>query len=114
MRFLTLFLLTIAFLSPLHGKNNNGQPPVPKVVIYTIPGCFGCSLAKGMFEDREIPYEEINVSGNPTAYAQMFTKTGKKTVPQVFINDKHIGGYNDLSGSDLDILKEKGTLPDPQ
>ena len=103
MRYFTPFILSlITFLASAQGMN-----VAPKVIIYTIPGCMGCGLAKSMFEDREIPYEEIDVTGKPLIYQDMVRKTGgKKTVPQVFINDKYIGGYYDLDGSELDALKE--------
>lgn len=102
MRFLApLFLALMTLLA-----STQATAPMPKVTIYTIPGCLGCGLVKSMFEDRDIPYEEIDVTGKPLVYKDMVRKTGgKKTVPQVFINDKYIGGYSDLNGSDLDALK---------
>jgi glutaredoxin 3 len=108
MRYFTPFFLAfMTFLASTHAAN----PPL-KVVIYTIPGCMGCGLAKSMFEDRQIPYEEIDVTGKPF-YQDMVRKTGgKKTVPQIFINDKHIGGYYELDGSELDALKN-GKKPEP-
>ena len=88
------------------------HPSKPEVVIYTIPGCFGCGLAKSMFEDRHIPYTEINLTGKPMVYRDMIAKAGgRKTVPQIFINGKHIGGYSDLNGSDLDDLAAKMPRP---
>jgi glutaredoxin 3 len=104
MRYFAPFFLS---LITLLGAQTQAINPPPKVVIYTIPGCMGCGLAKSMFEDRGIPYEEIDVTGKPLVYQDMVRKTGgKKTVPQVFINDKYIGGYYDLDGSTLDALKE--------
>jgi glutaredoxin 3 len=78
------------------------------VVIYTIPGCMGCGMAKSMLEARKIPYKEIDLTGKPVLYQEMIRKTGgNRTVPQIFINGKHIGGYSDLSSSDLDALTSK-------
>jgi glutaredoxin 3 len=99
MRYLAPFFLALmTFLAPT-------QAAMPNVVIYTIPGCLGCRMVISMFEDRGIPYKEIDVAGNRSVYMAMVSKTGgKRTVPQVFINDKYIGGYSDISGSDLDAL----------
>ena len=110
MRYFAPFFLS---LITLLAAPTQAVPLPPKVIIYTIPGCMGCGLAKSMFEDRGIPYEEIDVTGKPLVYQDMVRKTGgKKTVPQVFINDKYIGGYYDLEGSTLDALKE-GKIPEP-
>jgi glutaredoxin 3 len=82
-------------------------PHTPKmdVVIYTIPGCPGCCMAKSMLEGREIPYKEIDLTGKPSVYQEMIRKTGgHRTVPQIFINGRYIGGYSNLSSSDLDAL----------
>jgi glutaredoxin 3 len=90
------------------------QPALnPDVVVYTIPGCMGCRMVISMFEDRGIPFKEINVAGNRSLYMAMVSKTGgKRTVPQVFINDKYIGGYSDINGADLDALvKSKEPAP---
>ncbi len=104
MRYLaSLFLALAAFLTSTHAANS-----MPKVVIYTIPGCPGCNMAKSMLEDRDIPYEEINVAGKPAVYREMVLKSGgRKTVPQIFIKGEHIGGYYDLDGAKLDALKEE-------
>lgn len=108
MRYFAPFLLAfMAFLASTHAAN-----PLPKVVIYTMPGCFGCELAKSMFKDRGIDYQEIeiDVKNKPEVYKDMIRKTGgRRTVPQVFINDKYIGGYYDLDASELDALKNQGT-----
>lgn len=106
--FAPFFLALMTLLASTQAANLT-----PKVVIYTIPGCMGCGMVKSMFEDRGIPYEEIDVTGKPLVYQDMVRKTGgRKTVPQVFINGEYIGGYYDLDGSKLDTLK-KGENPQP-
>lgn len=111
MRYFAPFFL--AFMTLL--SSTDAANPPPKVVIYTMPGCFGCGLVKSMFKDRGIDYQEIeiDVKNKPEVYKDMIRKTGgKRTVPQVFINDKYIGGYYDLDGSELDALKSE-TPPEP-
>ena len=90
------------------------QSPQLDVVIYTIPGCMGCGMAKSLLEDRKIPYKEIDLTGKPAVYQEMIQKTGgNRTVPQIFINGKYIGGYSDLSSSDMDALVNNKSRPRP-
>ena len=108
MRYFTPFFLALMTLL----ASTHAAAPLPKVVIYTMPGCFGCGLAKSMFHDRGIDFQEIeiDVKNKPEVYKDMIRKTGgRRTVPQVFINDKYIGGYSDLDGSELDALKNQRT-----
>ena len=65
------------------------------VVIYTIPTCPYCIKAKKLLDSRGMTYKEIIVT--EANKQQLFKKTGVKTVPQIFINDKFIGGYTELT-----------------
>lgn len=108
MRHLTpIFFLFIALISGVNGVSQSKSNL--DVVIYTIPGCLGCNMAKSMFEERGIPYQEINVQRNKPRYNEMVLRAGGQpgdlmSVPQIFINGKHIGGYRDLSALDLDTM----------
>lgn len=85
------------------------------VVIYTIPGCPGCGMAKSVLEDRKVPYKEIDLTGKPAVWKDMIQKTGgNKNVPQVFINGKYIGGYSDLKNLDFDALVDNKSQLPPQ
>jgi glutaredoxin 3 len=67
------------------------------IIIYTKGYCPYCVKAKLLLEKKDLDYTEINVESNDTALQEMLSKSGgKKTVPQIFINDKHIGGCDDL------------------
>ena len=68
-----------------------------KVVIYTWTVCPFCVRAKRLFDDKGIPYEEINLDGRDDEFNALKEKTGMKTVPQIFIDDKLVGGYRELS-----------------
>ncbi len=69
---------------------------LPKeVTIFTKPGCPFCAKAKAKLRENNLPYEEI-VLGSGISYASVRNVTGKSTVPQVFIDGKHIGGSDDL------------------
>ena len=72
-----------------------------EVVIYTKPGCPYCIRAKALLDRKGAAYEEIIASNDPEKKAEMIQRSnGKMTFPQVFINDQHIGGCDDLHAVD--------------
>lgn len=74
---------------------------MPKVEIYTTDYCPYCKHAKALFENKGVAYEEIDVSGDDDARMALIKKAGgMRTVPQIFINDQHIGGFDDASALD--------------
>jgi glutaredoxin 3 len=66
------------------------------VLIYTSPWCPYCIRAKALLEEKQIPYDEIDVSGDPQLRQKMLEESGGWTVPQVFIGGKPIGGCDEL------------------
>jgi glutaredoxin 3 len=73
------------------------------IVIYTTPTCPYCLAAKRLLGEKGAAYEEIPVEGDRAARARMRELSGgRKTVPQIFIDGRHIGGYDDLSQLDRD------------
>ncbi|MFC4891517.1 glutaredoxin [Pseudofrancisella aestuarii] len=85
-----------------------------KVKIYTTTSCPFCIGAKQWFNDNNISFDEIkldNYQERVNFYDEM-NKSGKvrkqiRTVPQIFINDEHIGGFDDLRANADSILKKK-------
>ena len=71
-----------------------------KVVIYTTTICPYCVRAKMLFQRKGVSYEEIDVSRDNDLRLQLMQQTKQRTVPQIFINDKHIGGCDDLYALD--------------
>ena len=68
-----------------------------KVVIYSKSTCPFCVKAKALLEQEGLAFEEIELNEFPQRRDEMIEKSGgRTTVPQVFINDKHIGGCDDL------------------
>lgn len=57
-------------------------------------------MAKQLLEAKGVSYTEISVSDDPHLRAEMEAKSGRKTVPQIFIGEQHIGGFDDLSALD--------------
>ena len=67
-----------------------------KVIIYTGPLCNFCDAAKRLFTRNNISYEEINIAAVDGAIDEMIKKAnGKRTIPQIFFDDQHIGGYDE-------------------
>jgi glutaredoxin len=68
-----------------------------KVLIYTKDNCIWCDRAKILLDSKKISYNEIDLSDD-SERLKFYEKIGDnvKTVPQVFINDKRIGGFQDL------------------
>ena len=72
-----------------------------KVVMYSTTSCGFCSAAKGLLKQRGIDYEEIDVTTDPELRARMVELAeGRRTVPQIFINNLPIGGFTDLRALD--------------
>ncbi len=67
------------------------------VTIYTGPYCNYCDAAKRLLTRNNVQYKEINVAEVNGAKDEMIKKAnGKKTIPQIFFNDEHIGGYDEV------------------
>jgi len=78
-----------------------------EITVFSIIGCPFCIRTKGKLEDMGLPFLDINLDKFKGARQLMVEKTGRKTVPQIFFNDKHIGGwsnFNGLSEEELDAL----------
>ena len=73
--------------------------PVP-VTIYTKSWCFWCQRARALLERRGIGYREISLDSAPAAREEMITRSGRRTAPQVFIGEHHVGGSDDLAAFD--------------
>ncbi len=70
---------------------------MPKVVIYTSSYCPYCISAKRLLDSKGVKYEEISVDGRSAVRAEMTAKAGGRyTVPQIWIDARHVGGCDDL------------------
>lgn len=68
-----------------------------KVVIYTKDNCPYCTMAKELLQKRNVSYEEIKVDRDESKKEEMVRLSKRRTVPQIFIDDQPIGGYDDLA-----------------
>jgi glutaredoxin 3 len=72
-----------------------------KIEIYTTQMCPFCTAAKNLLREKNAAFSEINVGADRALRDAMKTRAnGKHTVPQIFINDRHIGGCDDLYALD--------------
>jgi len=69
-----------------------------KIIVYSSNNCGYCAKAKKLLDQKGLSYEEINIQVQPQFREEMILKSnGKRTVPQIFINDIHIGGFEELN-----------------
>ena len=73
---------------------------MPKVRVYTTRVCGYCVAAKQFLTKRAVPFEEIDVSNAPDVREWLVAQSGQRTVPQIFIGDRSIGGYDDMIALD--------------
>ena len=68
----------------------------PAVTMYATSWCPYCSRARGLLESKGVALQEIDVESAPEKRAEMQNRSGRRTVPQIFIGDRHVGGCDDL------------------
>ncbi|AMG01799.1 glutaredoxin 3 [Vibrio mimicus] len=69
---------------------------MPKIEIYTKSYCPYCKAAKQTLNSMGLSYREIEVSTSQALFDEMVNRSQRKTVPQIFVGDVHVGGYDDL------------------
>ncbi len=72
-----------------------------KVEIYTTQTCPYCHRAKALLNQKGVAFREVDVSMDPDMRRQLIDRTGRRTVPQIFINDEAIGGFDELRALDV-------------
>ena len=80
-------------------------PENAKVLVYSSPFCGYCGAAKRLLQKRGIEYTEFDVMFHPDRRAEMIARSGRQTVPQIFIGERHVGGFDDLNA-----LEKRGEL----
>ena len=68
-----------------------------KVVMYSSSWCPYCLRARQLLKSKGIEYDEILVDGNWELREEMIQKSGRRTVPQIFIGEHHVGGFDDMN-----------------
>ncbi len=74
---------------------------MPNVVIYTTNICPYCVRAKALLKKKGVTYEERNIERSRALMREMLERSQRRTVPQIFIDDFHVGGYDDMAELDI-------------
>jgi len=78
----------------------------PQITVYYAPYCPYCGWAKQLLESKNVEFTQINVNDSSATRSEMEQRAGGRTsVPQIFIGDTHVGGYDDMAA-----LEDKGQL----
>lgn len=72
----------------------------PKIIMYTTKFCPYCVMAKQLLERKGVGYEEIRVDTDIEARRTMEKLSQRRTVPQIFIDEQHVGGFDDMAALD--------------
>jgi glutaredoxin 3 len=74
---------------------------MPKITMYSTGVCPYCQMAERLLRSKGVStIDKIRVDLEPERRAEMMEKTGRRTVPQIYIGDRHVGGFDDLSALD--------------
>ena len=79
---------------------------MPHIEVYSTPNCPFCVSAKSLLKSKNLSFQEIDVSDDIDSLQKMIKLSGLRTVPQIFINNQSIGGYEELSK-----MNSEGDLP---
>lgn len=78
------------------------------VVLYTTGMCPYCIRAKTLLQSKGVDFKELRIEGDRNLMREMIEKSGRRTVPQIFIGETHVGGYDDMA--ELDAYGKLDTL----
>jgi len=70
------------------------------VTIYSTEWCPYCVAAKRFLTEKGVPWQEIDLTEDDAGRAALVERTGRRTVPQIYVGDDHVGGYDDLRALD--------------
>ena len=82
---------------------NSAHEPV--VVMFTTSWCSYCERARKLLQSKGVNFTEIDIEATPGARTEMLARSGRSSVPQIFIDERHIGGFDDARA-----LDEQGQL----
>lgn len=73
-----------------------------KIFMYCTAWCPYCIRAERLLKKKGAEFDKIQVEGKPDLFEEMIEKTGRETVPQIYIGDFHVGGFDDLVELDME------------
>jgi glutaredoxin 3 len=74
----------------------------PAITMYVTGWCPYCQRAGELLTQKNVAFRQINIDDDATFRQEMMTRSGRRTVPQIFIGDRHVGGCDDLFALDAD------------
>ena len=78
------------------GDNSTQGAAQPPITLYTSAICGYCVAAKNFLQSRGLAWDEVRIDLDPAARERMVARTRRTSVPQIFIGEVHVGGYDDL------------------
>jgi glutaredoxin 3 len=82
-------------------NHEKGMDDMAKVLMYSTAVCPYCQRAEMLLKQRGVTeIEKVRIDLDPVALEAMVEKTGRRTVPQIFVGDTHVGGFDDLAALD--------------
>lgn len=75
---------------------------MPTVVVYCTTHCPYCTRAKALLDKKGVEYTDINLDSQPEKRTEMESLSSRTSVPQIFIDDFHVGGFDDMVDLDMD------------
>lgn len=73
---------------------------MPEVNMYTTGMCPYCVRAKMLLQNKGVVWNELRIDADPELMREMMQRSGRRTVPQIFVGDHHVGGYDDMAELD--------------
>ncbi|WP_114239419.1 glutaredoxin 3 [Dyella sp. C9] len=74
---------------------------MPKIEVYSTAVCPYCVSAKNLLKSKGLEWNEVRIDTDPSQREVMLARSGgRRTVPQIFVNDQHVGGFDDLVAAD--------------
>jgi glutaredoxin 3 len=73
---------------------------MPSVTIYTKPTCRYCIAAKKLLSSKGVQFNEVSIAGDNAATVALWQRSQRRTVPQIYIGEYHVGGFDDLQALD--------------
>ncbi len=87
---------------------------MPTITVYTSRLCGYCTMAKKLLERKGAAYTEIDVDSKPGLRQELIAKSQRRTVPQIYIGDFHVGGFDDLRALELNDELDALLNADPE
>src|SRR5260370_2334174 len=84
----------------MHDAHHPSEITMSEITIYTKPACPYCIAAKSLLRGKGAAFAEVNIESDRQEALAMIERTGRRTVPQIYIRATHVGGFDDLRALD--------------